>query len=458
MKMKTEIQPCFFLTVISDNKIVQAYHAKYNAINEMLNKNCEILDCMHEDLQRYGSENGRSSVFSTEQVLRMLIVKTVEGLSFRNLIIRVSESDFLRNFTMIGMGKVMSCGFLDGAFKSIRPETWHKVNDQLFKYALENEKISSSHLRIDSTVCESNIKYPTDWGLLWDTYRVLSRFVRRATSFDRALDCGFRFHDRKMKKLYTFICTHSTRKGKSVRRKVHKNLRILIERTENATNKAQMFITNAESIESCISAEKTVCQLKKMLPVMQKVTEQARKVWLEGKTISASERVFSIFETHTELHKRGKARKPIEFGHLVTLGQTKEKFITYYSVEEKSRHDTEHKDLALDRHKECFGRYPDVFAADKNYHVSLDDTSQWEKKVSTFGIAKKGRRSREEIEREHSPAFRSAQKFRAGCEGSISVLKRVFGLERCFFRGFKSFASSIACLVFSHNLVQLASG
>jgi IS5 family transposase len=97
-----------------------------------------------------------------------------------------------------------------------------------------------------------------------------------------------------------------------------------------------------------------------------------------------------------------------------------------------------------------------VFAADKNYYIDMEDVSDWEEKIDTYGIGKKGRRTEQEYEREHSESFKSAQKFRAGCEGTISVLKRVFGLERCVYRSFKSFASAIGRLVFCHNLVLLA--
>ncbi len=457
MRIKTEIQPCFFLTVLNDQKIVKQYHDKYNKIADLLNTNPLILNLVHSDLKNYGSVWGRKSSFTTEQVLRMLIVKTIEMLSFRDLIIRVSESDFLRNFTMIGMGKMMSFGFVNGAFKHIREETWEEINGHLAIFAKNEGLISSECLRIDSTVCESNIRYPTDWGLLWDSYRVLSRMMRKATTCDRTLDCGFRFHDKKVKKLCTFISTSGSRKNRSVKRKVKKNLRVLVERVENVTSKAHQFIANATVVGSnSTEALVVIEELKQILPLVQNVSQQARKAQIEGKKVPASERVFSIFEEHTELLKRGKVNKPVEFGHMVNIGQTKEKFITYYSVEENSRHDTVHKDLVLEDHKELFGYYPKVFAADKNYYVSMDDVNEWEEEIETFGVAKKGRRNADEINREHSDEFRSAQKFRAGAEGSISVLKRAFGLRRCINKGFSSFAATVGCIVFCHNIVQLA--
>ena len=141
---------------------------------------------------------------------------------------------------------------------------------------------------------------------------------------------------------------------------------------------------------------------------------------------------------------------------MVSIGQTEEKFISYYCVEEKSRHDIYLGDEALKDHKKKFGSYPTGFAADKNYYGGPEHTAKWEKRITQYAVGKKGRRDEEETVREHSVVFRLLQKFRAGCEGSISVLKRAFGLFRCLNRGFNSFASSIGNTVFCHNLVVLS--
>ena len=81
---------------------------------------------------------------------------------------------------------------------------------------------------------------------------------------------------------------------------------------------------------------------------------------------------------------------------------------------------------------------------------------KWKARIAHYSVGKKGHRDEEETAREHSIVFRLLQKFRAGCEGSISVLKRAFGLVRCLNRGFNSFASSIGNIVFCHNLVILS--
>lgn len=447
-------KPNFLFNIREDQKVTKEYHALYNKIDKILDTNNEILSLVHNELKKLSSLNGRDSSHSTEVIFRMLLVKCIEQLSFRDLIIRVDDSNFLRNFSRIGFGKLMNFSLLDTAWKYLEHTTWDKINQLLLTYAVSEKKITTDSLRIDSTVCETNIHYPTDSSLLWDCYRTIFRAMQTIEKADNRYSMGYRSHAKKIKRLHTFISTQSSRKQKSTQRKVKQAMKVVVTRVEDLVNKGFLFVENAKAISS-IENNKMFNTLQMLLVNADQVTSQARRSSIEGEVVPAKERVFSIFEDHTELLKRGKAQRPIEFGHLVTIAQSKEKFITYYAVNEDSKHDIEYKELALENHKKLFGKYPDKFAADKNYHVSAEDTKEWSSKINVYAVGKKGKRTEEEILHEHSNEFREMQKFRAGCEGSISVLKRVFGLKRCLYRGFKSFAASICQLVFCHNLVLL---
>jgi len=162
-----------------------------------------------------------------------------------------------------------------------------------------------------------------------------------------------------------------------------------------------------------------------------------------------------LFEEHTELIKRGKAGKPIEFGHKVLIAQTGEKFIHHYDVFAKRREDKELIEPTLAAHKRLFGTGPGTLAADKGFYENMEQILELEENIKTVSICKKGRRNQDEYQRESTEDFKDGQRFRAGCEGSISVLKRVFKLDRCLFRGFKNYAASVGCAVFCHNLVLL---
>lgn len=456
MRAKIASKPCFPFVHHKQPQEYRKFQERYNSIDQLLEANPAILEAVHADLARCCSDKGRESEFSSEQFFRMLLIKVLEGLSYRDVIIRVTDSDFLRNFSRINSGTMMNFTVLEMAAKCILPSTWEKINDILSGFARRRKKITGDQFRMDSTVCEANIHYPTDASLCWDGFRVLARLIRQCVEADPRLDTGNRFHDRKVKRLFAFISTHAGKKTASTRRSVRHSAAKLCDRVDWICDMSRAFLRNGETKGTAsVVAIGLLGELRTMLPRVEQVVGCAHRA-NNGETVPAADRIFSIFEPHAELLKRGKARKPVEFGHMVTIGQTKEKFISFYSVEEKSRHDIHMGDEALKDHKKKFGTYPNGVAADKNYYGGPEHTAKWEKRIEHYAVGKKGRRDEEETAREHSIVFRLLQKFRAGCEGSISVLKRAFGLIRCLNRGFNSFASSIGNIVFCHNLVVLS--
>ena len=188
----------------------------------------------------------------------------------------------------------------------------------------------------------------------------------------------------------------------------------------------------------------------------QRVLQQARRRIIDQQTVPNSEKIFSIFEPHTELLKRGKADRPIEFGHMIQIQQVEAKFITDYEVFDQKPVEYELVDPAIERHKELFGKCPEQLSADKGYYQNMDEIARLSKSIEVVAIAKKGKRTEEETERETDPAFRHAQRFRAGVEGTISFLKRVLGLFRCYNKGWEHYAATVGATVLAHNLLVLA--
>jgi IS5 family transposase len=188
-----------------------------------------------------------------------------------------------------------------------------------------------------------------------------------------------------------------------------------------------------------------------------KVLDQAKRRVLYGESVANSEKIFSLFEEHTELIKRGKVSKPLEFGHMVLLHQVENKFISDYEVfGTRPAKEGSLVEGIVESHKEAFGHCPENFTADRGFYESSEQLECLEKEIPNVSIAKTGSRSEEDIEREHDPIFRSLQRFRAGIEGTISYLKRCFKMYRCLYRSFKTYCSSIGSHIFAHNLVVLA--
>ncbi len=149
---------------------VRVYRAKYQAISQVLDRNPEILNRIHDDLRKLsqGGRRGREGDYTSENILRALVVQSIEGLSFRDAVVRIAESEFLQDFLRMRKKTVMDYSFLNKCFKAVRPETWKAVNELLSQDAVRRDLIDAATIRTDTTVVETNIHYPTDSSLLWD--------------------------------------------------------------------------------------------------------------------------------------------------------------------------------------------------------------------------------------------------------------------------------------------------
>lgn len=456
MRKKMLDQGYLDFSIKSTLKVVREYRTKYEGIGQILEANPKILEIAHGDFSRAlsKSEYGRGG-YTSEQILRSIVVMFTEVMSYRDTVIMVENSEFLRSFIRLGKKGMMDFTFLCKAYTSLSEETWKAINEALSGYAKKGEKITPEKLRIDTTAYETNIHYPTDSSLLWDSYRTLSRLMRNASEEMRAVGLTHRFHTKKTRKLALFISRNSDKKDKRVQQKIKSIYRKLIERVTwiaSVGTTAMQLLSQAMEFKTAAIA----VELKHFLPIIKKIIGQAESRVIFGNQVPSSEKVYSLFEEHTELIKRGKARKPIEFGHKVLLAETEEKFIIHYETMPKQKADKELIQESLNAHKKVFRCRPDILAGDKGFYESREQIGKLSKKIETVSICKKGRRTEEEDQRESTEEFKDGQRFRAGIEGTISVLKRAFKLGRCFFKGFKNFASSVGCAVFCHNLVMLA--
>ena len=449
MRRKKEAVLCFESCDDGLPKVVRDYRARYRAISQVLDANGEILSAVHKDLQELseGDSTGREGDYTSENILRALIVQHLEGLPFREAVIRIGSEPFLQDFLRMRKRPVMDYSFLNKCFLAIRPQTWKRVNELLGRYGVTQEAVSTRVIRTDTTVVESNIHYPTDASLLWDTWRVASRLLIRAREVAPE-SVPHRFHDRKIKRLYLYVTRYMPSKSESRQRKVKAVFRTLIERTGWIVAIAGEFCGRAASHgNDALTA--LALELKAYLPAMKTVVDTSRRAQVEGETVPASARVFSLFEQHTELIKRGRREKPVEFGHKVLLCESAEKFITDYEVYAKQQADCELTESVIQRHEKLFGARPEVLAADTGFCPAKAKFEELAQRVATLAIP---RRMQDFVDK----MLAHWQAFRAGIEGTISGLKRAFRLIRCFFRGFRSFEAAVGLGVFCHNLIVLA--
>ena len=450
-------------------KITDEYIARYERISKILDKHPEIVDQVHKDLKKLLKGKKRKGGpgrigFTSDTILRIVICQIMEKESLRRIAVRIDDSRYLRGFVRIYDGPMIDFTTYSTLKNAIRPKTWKKVNELLTEAAVEEELISGEKLRIDTTAVETNIHWPTDSGLLWDTYRVISRLINTAREIDPEAADNKRLQAKRAKKIHCTIARRSRKKGtvRKEAKELYTKLIWLVDRllewVPSVCDSLRVGLAaNAYGFMESLVVEGVIEELEHFRSLGLKVLDQARRRILDGEKVPNDEKLFSIFEPHTELLKRGKASKPIEFGHMISIQQVKETFITDYQVFEKKPDDKTLIEPALDRHRNVFGSNPDELSADKGFYESLEKIEELEAEIEVVSIGKKGKRTKEESEREHTEEFRGAQRFRAGVEGSISFLKRILGLWRCMSKGWEHYVATVGATVFVHNLLVLTS-
>jgi transposase, IS5 family len=442
-------------------KLTQDWYALYRNIHEILEQNPAITDLVHADLTQDKKKLKRNvEGIASECILRLAIVQQVEDLSFRETIVRVDDSQMLRFFCRFYDDPVISHSKYATLVNLIQPDTWDKINAVIVKFAREKKGFKGKKLRIDTTAVETDIHYPTDSALLCDCVRVLSRLIGYVRRIDRELVGTGRARLRKAKKLAQKIA----RGGKSLHRATRKKwYRQLIAATERMMAWASAVQAKIDAGQGRITRNLEGVELQALakeiahyLPLAGKCVHQARERVLNEMSVPNAEKIFSIFEPHTELLIRGKAGKEVEFGHMIELQQVEGGLITHYTVHAQRPAEPPLLEKAIARHVRIFGCVPEVCAADKGFYAQQAVEQVAASGVAKVCVPKKGRRNEREEAREKSRWFKLAQAFRAGIEGTISVLKRAFGWWRCLREGFRHFESWAGMGVLAHNLVLLS--
>jgi IS5 family transposase len=345
----------------------------------------------------------------------------------------------------------------------IKPQTWKQVNELPARAAVEARLIDGGQLRLDTTAVETNIHWPTDSALLWDTYRTPARYIERIREIDPVIVGDRRLLTKKVKKLQQQIAPQASKHSSTsaTLEPLYIQLIGLVENIHEWSGDIATALPHnlARHRYSPLDEATMEFLLQEMLHYRvlgEQVIDQARRRLMDKEQVPNEEKIFSIFEPHTELLKRGKAAKPIEFGHMIQIGQVDGKFITEYEVFETKPVEYELLEPALEHHERLFGDYPDTVAADKGYYENMAQIEHLGKKIEVVAIAKKGKRTEEQTQRETDPAFRHGQRFRAGVEGTISFLKRVLGLFRCYNKGWEHYVATVGAAILAHNLLILA--
>jgi len=396
----------------------------YQIIDQVLSDENIILE-LSRDFPDTATGRHRTPV---EQTLRFLVLKHQRGLDYRSLerTLKVNLED--RWFCKVSGNNVPCFKTLQNQISQISEQTIKAINDRVMAEARKRKLTKGKKMRVDSTVTEANIHYPTDTSLIIDGIKKITKTLTKL----KIIPKGYRTFKRKFKQQINIIRTIG-RKNKQVRQKA---IKTVVKMGKTVVRKTKHFRRTS---------------IKQTRKILEKIVRQTELV-LQGQ--KPKDRIVSIHDLDARPIIKGKANKPCEFGQEVQI-QEDEHFITHWEINNKPS-DTDFFSRAVDKHKELFGKPPNTVATDRGYWSP--DNREYAKQagIKNISIPKKGKLNQPEKEFQNTRAYKQGQCFRAGSEAKISLLKRIYKLDRCKYQGSPGLARWVGGGILACNLMTMA--
>lgn len=429
------------------------------AIDEILDDD-ELVDLVAAALRRRHPLSGRRGRLSTPAtvVLRTLLLKHLRDWSFDECEREVRGSLVYRAFCRIDCERVPDAKTLIRLTHLLGCDTLKPALARVVQIARQRRVTRGARLRVDTTVVETNIHYPTDSSLLADGVRVLTRTMKRLAARGGEETLRIRDRTRSVTRRVFEIVQRSRAAGRGSaateatrQARVTKLYRDVMTITRAVVRKAEIVGQHIAGRRP--GAVETLRQrLEAASGLVRRVLAQTRARVLDGNT-HHPEKVLSIFEPHTEVIRKGKAAKPTEFGKVVKIQEAEGQIITDYQVCPTRVPDDELWTPALDRHCELFGRAPRLAVADAGFASPANERAALDRGVTRVVLPRRPGRAHPPPRRQRW--YRRALCWRTGSEGRISALKRRHGLRRCRYRGLPGMERWVGLGVIANNLLTL---
>ena len=411
---------------------------EFGLIDTILEANPELINLLKKDITKYEREStfGRKDTPSVEQIVRAAIYKEMKGLDYREIEFAQLDSRICAIFIKLDYRKPFSFQVLHKYISQITAESLHHMMVEINKVAILEGYESVSRLRQDSTVVESDIQYPTNNSLVWDCIRVSHRLLEELK--EEVTDLKFQDYRKGAKKThFTLNITKSSERRYYLFCKQLIVFTKTINQTTNALKKKANTFTG-----TLIQAE-----LADLLKVMKQIYDVAYAREIEGEIVPNNEKLFSIFERHTDIIIKG--GRVIKFGHKVNLATGRGNLILDIHTEVGNPADSTLYQPSLNRVIHNYGSVPQDIATDggyaslanMNYSISQGITNivfnkivgSLHNRVSSLNIETR------------------LKKWRSGIEANISNWKRGFNIGRCNWKGWAHFQAKVLWSAIAYN-------
>ena len=417
-------------------------------MDQILDQNPHIIllaaDCFPNARDELEAPVGRDGM-TLEQVVRCALYHRHKRLTFRELSNHTEDSKKCRSFTKMEYGQYFSHQALQENISRISSEALEKMHIALAQCAIDLGVDDAKRVRTDSTAIKTNIHHPTNTALLWDCIRVSSRLLKRAAAvFEFG---GFRDYQRSGKKLLFKIVNT---KGKEKRRPLFKKMLQIQRRCERQVERAieQLSVDTVQDTER----QGVLQELTVLLPKMQRVRDVADRREIQDEDVPVEEKLFSIFEDHTDCIVKG-GRETV-FGHKINLTSGKSNLIFDCIQKRGNPCDVNYFSRTLDNLSVNFEITPRDMATDGNY-ASLDNLLDAQGRGIVNIVFNKVRGAVQNVTSSQKMET-MLKKWRSGMEALISNFKRGLNASVCTWKGWERFKCFVLWNIITFNLRVIA--
>ena len=393
---------------------------------------------------------GRPSI-PMETYLRLLFLKCRYRLGYEQLCVQVNDSLSWRRFCRIGLeARVPDESTIRKLTRRLGPDVVDELNVLLLGLAADDGHLCLERVRVDTTVVEADIKYPTDSGLLTKAVSRIAVLMRRieatgmtVTYTDRTLAARHHAHE---------IGVWLRRRSEEAKTEVLTITGLLADLAEQSIAEADRILVSKRRPRR--AARRRIEELRVLAERTRRLITQAR-TRIDGDIPPGATRLVSLHEPDARPIAKGRLGRPVEFGYKAQVCDNADGLIIDYSVHVGNPHDTELLLPAVARIVEHCGAAPVLLTADRGYCEKSMEADLTDAGVITVVIPKTGKPSAARVAIERADTFVDAVKWRTGAEGRISCLKRDLGWRRTRLRSHDGARIWCGHGVFTHNLTRL---
>jgi len=412
---------------------------------------------MQPFIQRFSTKIGRPTV-PIATYLRLMYLKSRYQMGYELLVKEVNDSIQWRRFCKIPFTeKVPDSTTLIKLTQKYGPEVIKELNATLLQKLKERKVIRGKKLRMDTTVVESDIHYPTDASLLSDGVKAITRIVTKIKKAGIATRTKFVNRTPKVKKEILKVAKILRKRTAKSIKEIDKQTRKLFSITKEVISRGEAVLGSARrglKTSGDRVTTRLINELSRILKISRKVVKQTEQVVAGNHKLP--NRIVSIYDVEARPIRKGKLSRPTEFGHKTRLPETENGIISDYEILKNNPGDSKQFRKCIRSHIETFGKAPEEVAADRAFYSRSNERWAHKKGVSKLSIPKRGKKSKQRQLYERQFWFRRLQKWRAGSEARISLLKRKFGLGRSRYRGTAGTNIWVGWNIMGYNLAQSA--